>query len=266
MSLTIFIPPLPFSQPLIIWDKIGLLNLIRGICFALGLMFLPGSCLYNLFFQGISLSDKFKTDNFLLKITLYPLLSIAFIGSSILILDFININSLELYSVILFSEIITLYLLDIIFRIKKQKGKAQKIIRFNLTKIKISKTTFIILLIAIGISLISIGINVSLKYLIPGDAWGIFRFADSINDFSEKQYYPYFWSYTSFGFSILSGLPLINVNVLLAPFCYLYVLTQYFFFKALLYKFNDKYAILSTIFVSIFSGFYFWLNLNPLSD
>lgn len=266
MLLIIFIPPLPFSQPLIIWDQIKFLNIIKGISFTIILMFLPGSCIFNLFLKDIDLVSKFKTDNFLVKITIYPLLSIFFIGSSIIILDFIKIESFELFSIVLVLEVIILYVLDTILTFKRWNKKPIKKNKFWLTQIKFSKTTSIILIISIGISLISIGINLSMKYLIPGDAWGIFRFADSLDDLNKRHSYPYFWSYTSFGFSILSGLPLINVNVLLAPFCYLYVMTFYFFFKALLYKFKDKYAILSTIFVSIYSGFYFWLNLNPLSD
>ncbi|MCK4253404.1 MAG: hypothetical protein KAX32_02980, partial [Candidatus Heimdallarchaeota archaeon] len=69
-------------------------------------------------------------------------------------------------SILLFFSILTLFFSDIII----QKFRYNNI-NLKHIEISISKYIFVILFIAFGVSLVSIGIQINAKYLIPGDSW-----------------------------------------------------------------------------------------------
>jgi hypothetical protein len=106
---------------------------------------------------------------------------------------------------------------------------------------------------------ISIGFQIGWKYLVAGDPWHAIKFAKYIGEpgTSPISTYPYpiFWGYVSSGLSVLSGVPYINVNTLLAPFSYLFITSVYLFIKSILINFKTKYSVLATILVAMFSGF-----------
>jgi hypothetical protein len=261
----LFIPPITFFSTIIAWQEIPLSNLFRAIIFILGSAFLPGACVYNIVLRKNTLSERFKVESFLIKLTLYPLLSFIILGISVLILDQIGLNK-ELISSILYTIIIILLCLDLI----AQRIRKKRIIKI-IVKLNFSKNTFVILLVAFGIILFSLGIMSSVNYLIPGDSWTGISHANYIGlpetslstSWLALEKYPLFWSYPTFALGVLSGLPYININVLLTPFLYLFVLTIYLFMKAILYKFKEIYATFSTIFTITFSGI---LNINNISE
>ncbi|MFX1501797.1 MAG: hypothetical protein ACFFDH_12610, partial [Promethearchaeota archaeon] len=81
-----------------------------------------------------------------------------------------------------------------------------------------------------------------------------------------KGNYPLFWSYVTFALSILSGLPYININVLMILFLYLFVTTIYLFLKVILKGFKESYVIISMIFTITFSGIINIFKVNPLYE
>ena len=269
MCISFFIPPISSTKTIIDWHLVNIFNYFRGFSFLLGCAFLPGSNLYKIFFSKNSLHERFKVEPFIIKITLYPLLSFIFIGISVLILDQIGLFIRELFSVFLFLLILILFFSDLIIqKIRKENLKLDSV------KINISKGTAIILIVALGILLISLGIHFQHKYLIRGDSYVGLSPAMYIGklDITPMEYgknisYPIFWGYIIFGLSVLSGLPYINLNAILAPFCYLLVTTLYLLFKAVLNHSKEKYIVLSTILASIFSGlFYIPSDLGSISN
>lgn len=258
MSISLFIPAKGSSSLITLWDNLSFLNYFRVFICILGCTFLPGSSLYRMIFKNDFLSSKFKINPLFIKITLYPLISFGFIGISVLIFDQINLNG-ELIGLFLFILILSLFLLGLILEKKRDNS-----INMKITKINISKYTFIVLLLAFGVSTISIGFQIDWEYLISGDPWDAIKYAKYVGDPGGSplyiDYYPNFWGYVSFGLSILGGMPYININTCLAPFSYLFITSTYMLMKALLYRFNTKYIVFSTILMSIFSGIF----LNPL--
>ncbi len=259
------IPSVTFSSMVIAWHEVQITNLIRGLIFIIGCAFLPGSCLFNIFFPKSRIHKRFGVESFLIKLTLYPFLSLISLGVIVLIFDQFGLTK-DLITFFLLIFLIFIFLLDIII----QKIRNQKIIRI-IHQLTVSKNTFIILLISIGIIIFSIGINLDTKYLIPGDSWVGIAHANyiglpelSLNESWVASWkYPLFWGYPTFALGVLSGLPFININVLLTPFLYLFVTTIYLFIKALLHGFKEKVIILSTILTITFSGL---LNLTTISD
>ncbi|MFX1443901.1 MAG: hypothetical protein ACFFHV_10845 [Promethearchaeota archaeon] len=259
MSLIFFISPITSPSTVILWDKVSLISYVRAFTILIGCAYLPGANIYSLIFHENNLHEKFKVEPFLLKITIYPLLSLFIIGFSVLIIDQIGFNN-EFFVLILLMVIVGLFLLDIIVQIVR-KNKIELIIK----KIDISKETLIILIISIGIIFIAVGIHLGVKYLIPGDSWiGLApcNYIGSPNTSpiewgANNLYYPIFWSYIIYGLSILCGLPYLNTNALLAPFCYIYATSIYLLMKAILYDFKEKYATLSTILITISSGLFY---------
>ncbi|MFX1500697.1 MAG: hypothetical protein ACFFDH_07000, partial [Promethearchaeota archaeon] len=147
------------------WKEIKFLNLVRGFVFLMTSSYLPGSCIFNIFFKNSELNKRFKVDSFLLKITIYPLLSFSLLGLLVLIFDQAKFNK-EIIGIVLFLIIILLFFLELII----QKLRKQKIKNLFI-KVRISKITILIMLISIGILLLSIGIAIEENYLIPGDSW-----------------------------------------------------------------------------------------------
>ncbi|MEE9379292.1 MAG: hypothetical protein V3V33_14810 [Candidatus Lokiarchaeia archaeon] len=256
MCICVLIPPISNPTTVILWKQVKPFNFIRAIVFIIGLSYLPGSSLYNIFFSKSNLHKWFKVEPFLIKITLYPILSFSIIGITVLILDQIGLV-LESITLILFIIILSLFVCDLIVK----KIRVQNI-NFKINNIAISKYTFIILIVAIGIVFFSIGIFLGRQYLIVEDDWvgispAIYIGDLNLNPLEDRIYdsnYPVFWGYVIFGFGNLSGLPYININALLAPFCYLTVTSIYLFVKAILFDNKEKYIVLSTILIFIFCG------------
>ena len=268
MSIAIFISPITGPKSIILWERVGILNHIRAIIFLIGGAFLPGANLYNIIFPKKNLHENFKVEPFLLKITLYPLISFSFIGVTVLILDQLGLI-IDLFERFLFLTIVLLFLSDFVIQIIRKDN-----IKNITDKITISYYTLIILLLSLGILLISLGIHLGSPYLIPGDSWYGNESANIIgesdlNPIERRRnygFYPMFWGYICFGLSVLSGLPFINTNALLAPFCYLFVNTIYLLMKSILFELKERYVILSTILILIFSGlFYSIIDLRNVS-
>jgi len=269
ICLSFLIKPINGPSTVILWAKISPLNYFKAICIIIGCAFLPGANIFNIFFPNNKLHEKFKTEAFLLKITLYPLLSFIVIGLTVLVVDQIGLVNQNYFYFSLFVVILSLFFIDLFLK------KLRKIsFKFKSETLNFSKYTLLILIISIGILFISVGINLGNLYLLPGDSWGGLTAANyiSVPNTSPVEkgedflYYPIFWSYIIYGLSTLTGLPFINTNVLLAPFCYLYVLCVFFFMKAILYEFKEKYSILSTILMIFFSGlFYFSSNFSDFT-
>jgi len=261
----LLIPSITFSSMLIEWEGVKIPNLIRAVIFVIGCAYLPGSCIFNIILPNSTIHKRFGVESFLIKITLYPFISFITLGIVVLVLDQIGLIK-ELITIILILFMISLFFLDLII----QKVRNQKILKIFKPS-TISKNTFIILLVSIGIILFSSGIILDTKYLIPGDSWVGIAHANYIGlpeaslskSWVASWRYPLFWGYPTFALSVLSGLPFININVLLTPFLYLFVTTVYLFMKALLHGYKEKVIILSTIITITFSGL---LNLTTISD
>jgi len=266
MTFSSFIPPISFSDIIIDWNQIGLFNYIRAIIYVLGSIFLPGACLFKIFFRKSTLYERFNVEPFLLKITIYPLLSLTFLGGLTLIFDQLGLIS-KFYMPVLFLIIAILFILDILIQSLPNKNKY----KLELAQIEFSKFTLFILFIAIGIIIISLGIHASVKYIIPFDSYDGISYANYVGrlgpSLSEKLYtYSIYWGYISYSLSVLSGIPAVNINAMLFPFLYLFVTSVYLFVKAILFNFREIYAILSTMIIITFSGAFYIYNFQFGSD
>ena len=258
MCSSLVIEPISSSTTIILWKDVNILNYIRAIIFIIGCGFLPGANLYNIIFSDDKLHEKFNIEPFFLKITLYPIISFSFIGTLVLILDQLNLIR-ELITIFLIISFIFLFFFDLIIQVIRKK----KLI-YKFEEINISKFSLIILFISFGVLVFAIFMHLSTQYLIAGDSWqglgptnyvGLWE-GSPIEWGESNLYYPIFWGYICFGLSVLSGLPYINTNALLAPFCYLYVTSVYLLMKSILHHFKEKYAVLSTILISISSALF----------
>jgi len=256
MISTFFIPSITFSEMVIDWGQIPVLNYIRSIVFVIGCAFVPGSSIFCLLFPNSTIHEKLKIEPFYLKLVLYPLISLTFLGSISLILDQLRIMR-EFFSLILFLTIIILHLLKIV---KFRKDFKIKHI-LNRTEVKISRNTLFVLFLTISVLVISLSTHLHTGYLFGVDdyiALSASRFIGlpdiQITDIFTS--YTLYWSYITFSLSTLSGIPVINIVVLYFFLIYLFTASIYLFFKALLGDLNDKYAILATIFAIIFTSLY----------
>ena len=262
MTITIFIPSVSFSDVIIVWNEIPPLNYVRGCVFLIGALFIPGACIFNLILPKSTIHERLNVKPFLVKITIYPIISLTFLGSITLILDFLGLPRLSFIPFLFFS-IIFLYLLDVFF----QKLNVYEL-KNKITEIKISRYTFLILFIGLGITIIALGIQLSSNYLIAGDRWRSISSGTSIGllDTSPFDSPPYvkYWGFVSFSLSNLCGLPYINTNALLFPFLYLSITSIYLLTKALLNNMNEMFSVLSSIFIVIFSQLFITISLNQL--
>jgi len=78
--------------------------------------------------------------------------------------------------------------------------------------------------------------------------------------------YTIYWGYITFSLSTLSGIPVINIMVLYFFLIYLFIASIYLFCKAILGDMDDKYAILATIFATIFSSLYLIYENNKVFE
>ncbi|MHA1284445.1 MAG: hypothetical protein ACTSQP_18245 [Promethearchaeota archaeon] len=259
MYIMLIIPPVLSTTTIIPWNQVNTLNYFRAFIFLIGLAYLPGSCIYNIFFYKDNIYETLKVNSYIFKITLYPLISFNFLGISVLILDQIGFIR-EMFPFFLFLIIIGLFLVDLIISTKRKKK-----LSFNFNIIKISKSNLLIFIFLIGFFFLSFGIQCSVQYLYVGDAWAATKSAFYIGrlnitfyeDTNYYHYYPFFWGYISFGLSVMSGLPYININTILIPFCYIYITSTYILIKTILEQFQEKYILLSTLFVLILQNYFY---------
>jgi len=256
LIFVLFIPPINSPNSVILWEEISPLNFIRAILAIISISYLPGANLYSLIFSKNDLPTKLKIDTLLLKITLYPLLSWSFVGFLVLILDQIGLVSNLIYLFLVIS-IFAIFLLDLKIKLSQEKIQISRV-----KTITIRKSTIIILALASGIALFSIGVSLGQLYLFGKDDWvsvspAIYVGKLNLNPLSEKVIFsnnPEFWGYIIFGMSQFSGIPFINTNVFLAPFCYLFITSPYILFRIFLFKQKEIVAILATGLFAIFSG------------
>jgi len=254
MILCFFIPPINFSQTIVSWNEINGLNYFRAIIFLIGSTYLPGSSLFKILLPNKSIYNIFKIEPILLKLLFYPLLSFIFLGFTTALLDVLGIKK-GFFNISIFILIFVLIILELLTQRKLTNNLKRKALRR-----KLSKYSILILLFTIGVVVISLGIHLSSKYLIPGDRWRGVSYAyfignGNLNDKFECAKYPLFWGYISFGLSSLSGIPYINTNAMLFPFVYLVILSIYLFTKALLNNKKEFYPVLSTFLIFFFSEF-----------
>ncbi|MBA7537845.1 hypothetical protein ES705_30115 [subsurface metagenome] len=139
---------------------------------------------------------------------------------------------------------------------------------FKEKNFKISRTSIMIMFLCLSIIIISLSITLSSQYLIPGDNWRGFKYAYYIGQPYTTPYtkfyggYTLYWSYISFSISVLTGLPVLNANVILFPFLYLFVCSIYLFCKALMRTFKSTISLLATISIVTFSGLFYFYNSN----
>ncbi|MFW9829024.1 MAG: hypothetical protein ACFFEY_15710 [Candidatus Thorarchaeota archaeon] len=254
LTLSFFLPIESFSGSIILWENISIINFIKAVVTLIVLSLLPGLTLYKIFFPSNDICKRFKIESFFFKLAISPLISFGFLGLLTLILDQIGLRY-EFFSITLYLVISLLFLIDIIIQYLRNKQLEFKIIR-----IEFSKNTLFILGLCIGVITLSIGFQINWLYLISGDPWDTIKFANYIGKTNVSPLdlgtYPNFWGYISFSLSVLSELPIINVNSLLAPFSYLFISSLYLFMKSLLTRFSEKYSVLSTFMISIFSGLF----------
>jgi len=189
VGFCIIIRPISSPYSIILWKKVNFFNYVRAIGMIIGVAFLPGACIFNIFFHNNKLHQRFNVEPFLIKILFYPLLSFSFIGISVLIIDQIGITNRNLFTLILVLIIVCLVVLDIF--IQKQRGG---VLNFKNETVCVSKFTFLIILIAIGIICITIGVHLSLHYIIPGDSWAGLTFTKYIG-FSKTNALEKSWQY-----------------------------------------------------------------------
>lgn len=259
MCITAIIPPISSNFSIILWNKVEFLNYLRAVAFLIGLAYLPGACIYNIIFYKDNIHEVIRVESFLFKITLYPLISFGFLGLSVLILDQIGFIR-EIIAFFLFLILLGLFLVDLITQ-NKRKNR----IRFKFKVIKISNYYLLILIFLLGFFFFSFGMQCYLKYIYVGDVWATTSPAfyigrSNIIPYEDMNYYrtyPFFWGYLSFGLSVMSGLPYININTILIAFSYLYITSNYILIKAILRGFHEKYILLSTVFVLILQVYFY---------
>ena len=126
----------------------------------IGIAFVPGSCIYNLLFPNSTLHQKFGVEPFFLKLVLYPIISLAFLGSITLIFDKFEIQR-ELFSNLLFLSILILYVVSSFFT-KPWKKKTRL---FKLDNISLSKYTAFIIYLSFCVIIIAFGLHTHTQYL-----------------------------------------------------------------------------------------------------
>jgi len=259
MIITFFIPPVPNSEMIIEWSRISLLNLFRAIIFLIGCSIIPGSCIFKIFFPNNTIHQRFGVDPIIVKLVFYPLLSFGMLGSLTLILDLFGLQRMY-FSMILFLSILIAYSLSLILQIRRGKK-----IFLNNTKVILSKSSLLIMFLAISIIIITLTIHLKAKYHIDEDLYRILDFTDFIGRQDTElgdyfYYYTPYWSYITFSISTLSGIPAINISVMLSPLIYLSITSLYLLMRSLLIDFKKIYAILSVIFAVSFSYLFYFIN------
>ena len=261
MALSFLISPVTFSEMIVDWSQISILNYIRGIIFLIGIAFVPGSCIYFILFPEDPLHQKFDVEPFFIKIIIYPVISFSFLGFITLILDAIGISRIH-FPLLLLISILSLFLITI--GISKHRDKPIKLLKP--IHISISKYTAFILFLGFSVIIVAFGLHTHTLYLQENDGYRVIRdsafIATDLGDLYKS--YGIYWAYISFGLHSLTGIPIININAMLFPFLYLFVCALYLLFKSFLQSKHTIYALLATIFAITFSSlFYLFQDIPP---
>lgn len=257
MSIVIFIPPVSVSKIITDWNEVGYLNYFRAIVFLIGGAYLPGACLFKIIFPKSTLHERIKIDPLILKLTLYPLISLIFLATATSIIDVLGTNKGS-FSIILFFIILILFISDLLI----QKFRNKTIFKSISTEIKISKYSILILIVALAIIIIAYGNHLNTEYSIFIDHYTAVSYVQFIGNSNRTKYskfyiYNIYWAYTSFGISSLCGIPPINTDAILFPFLYLFVTSIFLLIKAILRDLKDSFAFLSSMFAVPFLGIFF---------
>ncbi len=259
MVITFFIPPVPNSEMIIEWSRISLLNIFRAIVFLIGCSFVLGSCIFKIFLPNNTIHERFGVDPILVKLVFYPVISFAVLGSLTLILDQLGLQRMY-FSIMLFFFILISYSLSLILQIYRKK-----IIFHDNAKVILSRSSLLILFLAISIIIITINMHLNAKYLYDTDFYRIMDFSDFVGrqDTTLRDYfywYSPYWGYITYSISTLGGIPAVNMSVMLFPFIYLSITSLYLLMRSLLIDFKKIYAILSAIFAVTFSYLFYFIN------
>jgi len=259
MVITFFIPPVPNSEMIIEWSRISLLNLFRAIVFLIGCSITLGSCIFKIVFPNNTIHQRFGVDPILVKLVFYPLISFGVLGSLTLIFDQLGLQR-SYFSIMLFLFILISYSLSLTLQIYRKKK-----IFLNNTKVILSRSSLLILFLAISIIIITINIHLNAKYLYDSDFYRIMNFSDFVGRQDTQlgdYFYSYstYWGYITYSISTLSGIPAVNISVMLFPFIYLSIASLYLLLRSLLIDFKKIYAILSAIFAVTFSYLFYFIN------
>jgi len=266
LIFTFIIPPITFSEMIIAWEQISPMNYFRAIIFLIGIAFVPGYSVLNLLFPENHIAEKFNVEPFLIKIILYPIISFTLIGTLTLIFDQMGLPR-ENFSLTLFLAILALFFLNMVVATIHRKKKFHL---FKINFITISKHTMFILFASLCVVIIAFGIFTHTQYLSMGDAYRAISNSNLIArsvaeeiDISDPYYI--YWAYMLFGLNTLIGIPAINVNAMLFPFMYLFILSIYLLTKSIFGSNKTNHAILSTLLIITFSSlFYIFQNDNSL--
>jgi len=262
MIFTFFIDPITFSDIIVDWNQISFLNYFRAVIFLLGGTFIPGSCIFNTLFTNSSLQKRFKIEPFFIKLTFYPIISFTFLGSLTLLLGQLGLIRQQ-FPFILFLIILLVLIIDLTI----QKYRRKELSFTENTEFKVSKNTLFILYFALSIIIITFGMQLHRNYLVISDYYRAISYSSFIGDINTSPIDKFststiYWSYISFAFSALCGIPVVNVNVMFFPFIYLVIFSLYLFIKTILRHFKASYAVLGAIlaitFSSIFDIFHYY--------
>jgi len=260
ICISVLIPPVSFSDTIIDWQHIEMLNYVRAILMFIGCIYLPGANFFNIVLPNSNLHKKFDIEPFFLKLIFYPILSLTLIGGFVCLLEFlILIDSYFIIYVLLF--IVTLFFMDLVI----QKRFKNTDLTFKRKSIEISKATLIILLLSLGVVIMGFSTMLTLKYLIPGDSYRGISYAHKIGSPGDKsKFYTYsvYWGFISFGLSKLMGIPYINANAFLFLLLYLFPTSTYLLMKVILSELKEIYSLFATVLVVIYSNLFFFFNNN----
>lgn len=261
MIASFLIPNVDFSNSIISWSEIPIMNYIRLFVLIISCAYLPGSCILNLLNLRLDNIKKYNIDIKIFKITIYPLISFPVLGIIAMIFDFFDISR-SIIILGLFCFIIILVLLDFLIQYLKEPTKK---IDFSLVEMEIGKTSIIIFFIIIAIILSSFQIFIESKYLLETDAMksaSYSYFIGTKNSGSLFRLSSAFWGYITFSLSTLCGIPAINLLAFLFIFSYLYVTTFYIFIKVILSDLGERFALLSILIFLINSCLFLGFEIN----
>jgi len=262
MMISIFIPSISFFKVITAWNQIAFIYILKTIIIIIGLSYIPGYCIMNIFFPNFINGNYFNINKLLFKLCFYPITSFSFLGTFTFILNSFHFIEDNIRNSFIIS-ISIMFLVLLIFRKIRYKNDIERY-----SSLKITKGNLILLILILVLVLISLDITIRSKYLIPGDRWrginyGILIGKETTSILDKFYNYSIYWAHIIFLFQIITNFPLINLSVFLFFFCYIFPILLYIFFKLLLNNFNERIIILTTLFFLIFSSFFF--QMDPIS-
>ena len=257
LSFSFFLPSSNNYKMIMDWNQINSFTYLRTIILLFSILYLPGSNLYNLFFKNRDL-NTFKDNSFIFKLTIYPFLSLTFIGSITFIFDRIGLAG-KFYPILLFLLIFFFTIIDLF--LNRHQFNLKRLIKNYKITLKRYSINFFLLIIAV--ILISSGIYITNGFFLEGDTYESISYASFIGDL-DGSIIPYtynlYWGYIAYGLSSYCGFPYVNLNVFLFPLLFSFITSIFFFLRALFSKFNNKDIILIISIIIISSNAIFFFN------